>query len=132
MSKQSILKMSKFTTRMMKSINYDSIRKTRIQNFKYLNSKFKSINEINVNLNLNEVPMVYPLVIYDKRIREELLHNHIYIAKYWPNVKKWVEKNSIEYIFYEYLLPIPIDQRYKRSDMIYICNLMNKIKRSYQ
>ena len=53
-----------------------------------------------------------------------LIDNKIYVAKYWPNVLQWSQKDSLEYELTENIIPIPIDQRYNSNDMNRIVDLI--------
>ena len=61
----------------------------------------------------------------EEGLREFLIDNKIFVAKYWPNVEKYIEgNNNWEYYFVNNLLPLPIDQRYNLTDMKRIVDLI--------
>lgn len=64
--------------------------------------------------------MVYPYYCQKEGLRQHLIGNKIYVAKYWPNVEEWAGKDSVEADLAEYLIPLPIDQRYGKEEMDYI------------
>ena len=64
--------------------------------------------------------MVYPYYCHKEGLRQHLIDNKIYVAKYWPNVEEWAGKDSVEADLAEYLIPLPIDQRYGKEEMDYI------------
>jgi hypothetical protein len=72
------------------------------------------------SINCDTVPMVYPYYRHQKGLREYLIKNKIYVAKYWPNVGERSGKDSLEADLTEFLLPLPIDQRYGEEEMNYI------------
>lgn len=119
---QPIKMMSRLTESLLKSIDYDIVAKKRRENYEYLDKVLKNNNQLDVSIENYVVPMVYPYLTNKKDLREYLLENKIFVAKYWPNVQDWVEKGTLEYKLQENLLPLPIDQRYDISDMKLICD----------
>lgn len=114
---QPIKRMSKLTERLMQSIDYDDVAKKRRENFMQLHKALCDSNHLNLPLEDDVVPMVYPYMVSQEGSREKLIENKIFVARYWPNVLDWTEKSSIEYQFTEQMLPLPIDQRYDIEDM---------------
>jgi len=118
---QPIKIMSKLTQRILQSIDYEEAKRIRSNNFQTLHKSLEKMNLLNFELEKNAVPMVYPLLIENGlEEKKRLIENKIFIATYWPNVFRWVDKNSYEYKLTESLLPLPIDQRYEK-------NVMNEI-----
>ena len=73
--------------------------------------------------------MVYPYWgISEKNIRLELIKNKVYVARYWPNVLCWSRHSSLEYLFAEKIIPIPIDQRYGVEEMKRIIEIISTYK----
>lgn len=114
---QPILRMSKLTERLMQSIDYDDIAKKRRANFMQLHNVLCDSNHLSITLTDDAVPMVYPYMVAKEGLREKLIENKIFVARYWPNVLDWTEKGSVEYLLTEQMLPLPIDQRYDEEDM---------------
>lgn len=108
--------MSKLTSSILSSIDYDYVIKKRRDNFQYLHSKLKGINELNLDLN-DDVPTKYPLLIKNDKLRETLIKNHIYVPCWWKHCLEEVKQDTLEYKLSKYLLPLPIDQRYEKKDM---------------
>lgn len=117
-----IKKMSKISQRILKGIDYDFVTKRRLKNFNFLHEKLSSRNELKINLELNEVPMVYPFLNYSDGIREYLIEHKIFVPTYWPNVLKQAPKDSLEFYFAKNILFLPIDQRFTKKEMQYIIN----------
>lgn len=114
---QPIMRMSKLTERMMLSIDYMAVAKKRRENFLQLHDALQSSNQLEVSLDDNAVPMVYPYMTDRKGLREHLIKNKVYVARYWPNVLEWVNESEIEYKLAKNMLPLPIDQRYDKDDL---------------
>lgn len=124
---QEIKLMSNFTWRLLSGINYRSVKIRRNQNFQYLHLKLGAKNLLtNINTEVDG-PMIYPLLVENGDIRNELINQKIFVATYWPNVLEENKKNSIEYGFAKNLLPLPVDQRYGLLDMDKICSVLNSL-----
>jgi hypothetical protein len=118
---QPIKQMSKVTHSLLNNIDYQGALKKRNENFSHLHSFLKAVNGLkwlgDVSL---DGPMIYPFYTTNLTLRKKLIDHKIYVASYWPNVREWVSKTSLEYQMYEYLIPLPIDQRYGQQDMKFI------------
>lgn len=62
-----------------------------------------------------------------KNIKQELILNGIFVAQYWPEVLENIELYSIEKEMVEYIIPLPIDQRYGMKEMEYIVGKITDI-----
>ena len=114
---QPIKRMSKLTQALMMNMDYDKIRKRRLENFFYLHDALKNINELSLDPGSIVCPMVYPFLVNKEGARNELINKKIFVAQYWPNVLEWVDPNSVEFYLTTHLLPLPIDQRIDKSDL---------------
>ena len=116
--------MSLLTHRIMSSIDYSAVAERRRQNYQQLDKALGNKNGMSLTLSAGEVPMVYPFLTTNKQLRERLIDNKIYVARYWPNVLDWCDKKDIDYQLATQLLPLPIDQRYGEEDMKRIIELI--------
>ncbi|MCH5327067.1 MAG: hypothetical protein J1E29_07690, partial [Duncaniella sp.] len=82
------------------------------------------VNQLNISLSQRDIPMIYPFLTERDALRKHLIDSKIFVAKYWPNVLEWVDKNSIEYYLANNILPLPIDQRYDDEDMNRILDIL--------
>ena len=119
---QPIRKMSKLTRRMMLGIDYEAAAQRRRANFQMLHDALGKDNNLELQLENNAVPMVYPYLVPIKGLREKLIENKIFVARYWLNVLEWTTKDDIEYLLAYQMQPLPIDQRYGEKEMKYIIN----------
>lgn len=117
---QPIKLMSKLTQRLMCSINYNFAANQRKKNYLFLHVFLGDTNLIHLALENYAVPMVYPYMIDKEGLREHLIQNKIFVARYWPNVLKWVPKKSTEIQLTNNLLALPIDHRYSIDEMLFI------------
>ena len=122
---QPIKLMSKLTQKLLSGIEYQSISEKRVENFNFLHSQLKNINQLNIIIESDITPMIYPLLVENgEKLKKKLIHNKVFVATYWPNIIKWTKLDSIEMKFYNNLVNIPIDQRYGLEDMTKILNVI--------
>lgn len=114
---QPIRKMSKLTQRMMKGIDYEAAAQRRRSNYLMLHAALGKKNNIELPLEDDAVPLVYPYFVPVEGLREKLIENKIFVARYWPNVLEWCKEDEIEYLLACQMLPLPVDQRYGDTEM---------------
>lgn len=126
---QPIRKISSLTLDALFHIDYDNVKAKRIENWKTLNKALAETNQMQTPLTSDfECPMVYPYVIENgKEIRQKLISEKIFVAKYWPNVIPYggfeFEANLADKV-----VCIPLDQRYGQKDMERIIRIILNIK----
>lgn len=114
---QPIKRMSNLTQRLMQGINYKKIAQQRRANYIQLNNALGRSNTLSLPLEEDAVPMVYPYLASVKGLREKLIENKVFVARYWPNVLEWTTIDDTEYLIAYQMQPMPIDQRYGKEDM---------------
>lgn len=113
-----IKQMSYTTKAILSSIDYNEIKKKRIENFNKYDEALNKSNKLKFELTSSSVPMIYPYLIENaSEIKKKLISNKIFVATYWPNVKQWANDDSFELFLYKNLLCLPIDQRYDFNDI---------------
>lgn len=122
---QPIRKMSKLTQRMMKGIDYEAAAQRRRSNYLMLHAALVKKNNLQLYLEEDAVPMVYPYLTPVEGLREKLIENKIFVARYWPNVLEWAQLGDIDYLLAFQMQPLPIDQRYGEEDMKRIVDIIN-------
>ncbi len=116
-----IRKMSALTQRLMSSIDYRKVAGQRRHNYKRLHDALSSKNKMVLELDETSVPMVYPYYVDNGvDLRNHLIENRIYVARYWQNVLDWTDESMTEHRLALNVLPLPIDQRYGDYEMDYI------------
>ena len=125
---QPIKRMSNLTQRMMQGIDYQAVAERRRTNYVQLQKALGAENCLELPLEDDAVPMVYPYLVPVRGLREKLIENKIFVARYWPNVLEWTSKDDIEYLLAYQMQPLPIDQRYGEEEMNRIIELINAIK----
>ena len=103
-----LMRMSRLTQALMGNIDYEFAAKRRLANFNYLKQCLPTTFPL--ALAEDDVPMVYPYIADNPRLRARLIQEKIYVASYWPGVRN---SGSLK----EQILPLPIDQRYNEDDM---------------
>ena len=70
--------------------------------------------------------MAYPFLTSIEGLREKLIENRIFVARFWPNVLDWTAKDQIENQLTCLMQPLPIDQRYGDEEMKRIVDIVNQ------
>lgn len=128
LNNQPIRKMSALTQRMMKSIDYNRVAKQRRENYLYLHRLLGETNKLHLPLDDEAVPMAYPFLAPIEGLREKLIENKIFVARYWPNVLEWTTEEDLEYLFAYQIQSLPIDQRYGEIEMKKIVEILKSYK----
>jgi hypothetical protein len=119
-----IMQMSKLTKALLCNIDYEFVKKKRIENFLVLHEPLHQYNELKISLDEKSVPMVYPFRTVNLALRTKLTEHKIYIATYWPNIFNWSNENMLEYSLAKQIMPLPIDQRYDGNMLLKIIKLL--------
>jgi len=126
LSEVGMKRMSKLTEAMMAGIDYSAKANKRIHNFHVLDKALRESNRFKWDMDYGTVPLVYPYLIENgAKLRQRLIDNQIFCARYWPNVMEWCSAEDLEYQLTENLVCIPIDQRYGEEEMNQIIKIVN-------
>lgn len=107
---QPIKRMSKLTEAILCSIDYEEVKVRRLRVYKELHKVLHHENRFQFELNLDDVPMVYPYFIEDgEQKKKELIRNRIYVATYWPNVLKWCDDSVFEFSISNNVIFLPLN-----------------------
>lgn len=125
-----IMRMSGLTHALLQNIDYESIRKKRMENFGHAHDLYRNMNLLDVErfMDRDSVPMVYPLVTKDKKMVDKLRDKGVYTGRWWNHVLKEVPADSFEAWLSMYMIPIPIDQRYGIDEIQYVFNFIHDLK----
>ena len=124
-----ILRMSEFTKRLLKSVDYEKVMHKRQENFMFAHMLFSKINLLDV-MKYHDgscVPMAYPLVVKDPHLDKHLRDKNIYVGRLWKYVLKEVPSDSFEAWLSRYMVPLPIDQRYGKQELKYIYSVVKDV-----
>ena len=103
-----VKRMSRFTKERLSQVDMNNAKARRIRNFAFLQHHLPTTFPL--ALADDDVPMVYPYITNNSRLRSLLIQEKIYVASYWPGVSNCGDLQ-------ERILPLPIDQRYDEKDM---------------
>jgi len=124
---EDIMQMSKLTHTLLDGTDYRFICEKRKENFEYACTLFNSYNRIDVDLYIDEdcVPMVYPLVFEDDSLIERLQKAKHFQGRWWGYLLDMLPSETFEYWLSKNLIPITIDQRYGKEDLLYLRSIVN-------
>ena len=108
------MRMSKLTERLMLSVPWSKVLEQRRRNHQCLHAALESHNTMPWRLAHGEAPLCYPLVLKNRdvtELKQRLIERKIFTATYWPDVKARAKKKSVEHMFLQQTLFLPIDQR---------------------
>ena len=116
-----LMRMSAFTENILRSIDYEYVKKRREENFAYLDERLNKYNLLKVSCTVG--PFAYPLQVNDgPKMRRKLQSEKIYVAKLWPNLSDGRAGKLADNI-----LPIPCDQRYGNEQMKWIVHKISEL-----
>ena len=114
---QPIKRMSNLTEQLMKGIDYRSVAQKRRENYKYLHQHLVETNQLSLELDEEAIPMVFPYLTKDGKLKQKLIDERVYVPTYWPNVLEWIDKKHFECLLVRNTCFLPIDQRYGVGEM---------------
>lgn len=115
--------MSRLSEYILASVDFESVRRIRKENFKMLNDRLGDDGGLLAELDETEVPLCYPYRSRDVGLRQRLLSHRIFVATYWSDALDRLTADKAN-ILVRNLLPLPVDQRYGPSDMERIVNVI--------
>ena len=126
LEKQPARWMSGKTRQILDHIDYEKVISRRRENYAYLHERLSEMNDLQLpDMETFVCPMAYPFMdSAGRNLRDVLIENKIFVARYWPNVRGF-EDYRIEEDFANKLLPLPCDQRYGNADMDIIVERIN-------
>ncbi len=125
-----ILQMSRLTKKLLSNIDYEGVKKRRLENFDFLHKKLGKSNKFATLIDDSNIiaPLGYPYLVNNgNELRAKLQTKRIFTPIYWSNVLATSDKDSIELDLVNNMVHLPIDQRYNSTDLEYISNQINEI-----
>ncbi len=118
-----VMLMSELTHRILKSIDYKYVKEKRRDNFYYAHSLLGKYNKIDPLRHFDDscVPLVYPLVIEAPDLVDFLKARKVYSGRWWNSILRKVSPDSFEGYLSKAMVPLPIDQRYGKEEINFIC-----------
>lgn len=108
-------RMSLLTHRILSSIDYQLVQERRKNNYRILHDELSIIQLFDAPESPNTA-YCYPLLL-DRQLRKALVERHIYVARFWEDWLGTERANTPQWVFSNYLMCLPIDQRYSEEDM---------------
>ena len=123
---EDIMKMSKLTRAMLDGADYEYNRSRRRENFEMACQLFADNNRIDPKryYDVSTVPMVYPLVVEDDGLLGKLLSAKHFQGRWWKYITEELPESSFEHWLSRYMIPVTIDQRYGKEDIVHIYNVI--------
>lgn len=110
-------RMSPLTRRLLRSIDFAAAAEARLSNYRVLHQALREINHLQLPEAPVHAPMCYPLVSAIPGLRDALIESGVALPLYWPEVIEATDAATAENRLARRLLPLPLDQRYTKSDM---------------
>lgn len=108
--------MSCLSERILASINFESVRRKRTENFRMLHDMLGGSTSLIKGIDKIDAPLCYPYQTTNNNLRKHLIANKIFVATYWNDAADRLSLyNSDKFI--KNTIPLPIDQRYGIEDM---------------
>lgn len=110
-------RMSPLTRRLLRSIDFQAAAARRLENYATLHHALQDLNHLPLPDSPLYAPMCYPLVSGIPGLRDALIDAGIALPLYWPEVIETTKACTVENQLARRLLPLPLDQRYTKTDM---------------
>ena len=115
--------MPELTRRIISLLDIEYIKQRRKANFQVLNDALGRYNQLLIDYE-TETPFVYPFLSDIKFLRKKLIDNHVYVSQHWKSVLESDKSNCFEKLLAENVIPLPIDQRYDKDDMLRLAEMV--------
>ena len=109
-------RMSLLTENTLKAIDYQDVRRKRLDNYTTLSRLLPNKNTF--NRVLPDCPFAYPYYCKDGvRLRKYLAGKNIFVPTNWSYLRGMPELDDLAYDWSCNILPLPVDQRYSEKEM---------------
>lgn len=123
---------SKLSLGVLKNVDYDRIRKRRLDNYETLSEAFEKVNELILP---KKCPAYqFPLLISDagREIKKALIADKIFVSTLWSGKDLKENGNAFEINMMNNAIFLPMDQRYDYEDMRYIAGKVKDIEDKFR
>lgn len=108
--------MSRLSERILASVDFESVRRIRKENFKLLHALLGDDGSLLAGMDTTDVPLCYPYRSRDAGLRQRLISNRIFVASYWVDALDRLTADKADSLVRN-MFPLPIDHRYGAADM---------------
>jgi hypothetical protein len=114
-------RMSRLTTAILHSVNYQAVRQSRLKNYAHLHSTLRESNLLSIYLPETSSGISYPYLInFGSKLRNYLIKANIFIPKFWPGEELFSHNIFGELSYSTDIVHIPIDHRCDSISLSYI------------
>ena len=118
---------SNLSSYIYKNYDHDAAIERRIANFQFLHENLEKNNIMKIELDADDVPMIYPYRTKRKSLRTKFIDNKVYTPIFWPKSQSSACMSSQKSVLLaSEIIPLPIDQRYSLLDMTKIVEIANE------
>ena len=123
---EDISRMSVLTRTILDGTDYGEIRRKRRENFEIAETLFGGANCLNAMQYYDDtcVPMVYPFLAERDELLSELLAAKHFQGHWWSYLCEELPQDTAEYWLSSYMIPITIDQRYGKTELNSLAELI--------
>lgn len=122
-----VFAISEMSARVQASLDANNLICKRKENYKILFQSLQGPIKPLFELDVNAVPLYFPILVEDRiSLQKHLVNNAIYAPVVWPKDEQQPTQCEGAENAYLHLLCIPIDQRYNTDDMNRIVSVINK------
>lgn len=116
--------MSLLTQRLLGSIDYDAVKKRRVENFRTFHEILGSLNQLSFNFSSEQVPHCYPFSGAPAMARQVLMQSRIYTPCYWKDVSENTAAPKFERHIAATTLFLPCDQRWSSEKIAWTAEIL--------
>ena len=121
------LQMSTLTRKLLLHLDVENARQQRNSNFSVLHTSLAGKNLFPILFKDINGPLCYPFWSTTKGLYEWLIKNKIFAARYWPEIRGESDRESdLEFHLSQECIALPCDQRYHKTEMLYISSLIDE------
>ena len=118
-------KMSRFTEKILGTLNYEDIKIRRRENFLAYQETLQLLNSFPIDLT-SETHFYYPFLFEQENLRDELIKKKVYNPQWWKHVIDKLPETSFESRLAKFTILLPLDQRYESQDIQDVCEILLK------
>lgn len=110
-------RMHPLVTQALAGLSWERIVLTRRRNLAILARAFPEFIAPNMDITCG-MPIWYPFYVTDDAgLRERLVESHVWVPRLWKRVLAMPDATPTELAMAQWLMPLPMDQRYSEEDM---------------